>query len=81
MQRRTAIVAMAVVIALAVAAVVMIPGVLALLETTTTIPSSGSVSKLVHSQQESSVSTGQLVLLSTLLQSQSTVSQGAGQFS
>jgi len=45
LQRRTAIVAMAVVIALAVAAVVMIPGVLALLETTTTIPSSGSVSK------------------------------------
>jgi len=45
LQRRTAIVAIAVVIALAVAAAVMIPGVLALLETTTTIPSSGSVSK------------------------------------
>jgi hypothetical protein len=45
LQRRTAIVAMAVVIALAVAAVVMIPGVLALLETTATIPSNGSVSK------------------------------------
>ena len=43
MQRRTAIVAMAVIIAFTVAAVVMIPGVLALLETTTTIPSSGSV--------------------------------------
>lgn len=47
MQRRTAIVAMAVVIALAVAAVVMIPGVLALLETTTIIQSSGSVSKFL----------------------------------
>jgi len=44
LQRRTAIVAMAVVIALAVAAIVMIPGVLALLETTTTISCSGSVS-------------------------------------
>ena len=31
---------------------------------------------LVHSQQESSVSAGQLVLLSTLFQSESTVSQG-----
>lgn len=45
MQKRTAIVAMAVVIALAVGAIVMIPGVLALLETTITIQSSGSVSK------------------------------------
>ncbi len=44
MQRRTAIVAIVLVVALTVAAVVMIPGVLALLETTTTIPSSGSVS-------------------------------------
>ena len=45
MQRRTAIVAIVLVVALTVAAVVMIPGVLALLETTATIPSSGSVSK------------------------------------
>lgn len=45
LQIRTAIVAMAVVIVLAVATGVMIPGVLALLETTTTIPSCGSVSK------------------------------------
>jgi len=45
LQRKTAIVAIAVVIALTVAAVVMIPGVLALLETITTIQSSGSVSK------------------------------------
>lgn len=43
MQRRTAIVAIAVVVALTVAAIVMIPGGLALLETTKTIPSSGSV--------------------------------------
>jgi len=34
---------------------------------------------LAQSQQESSVSAGQLVLLSTLFQSESTVSQGAGQ--
>ena len=34
---------------------------------------------LAHSQQESSVSAGQLVLLSTLFQSESTVSGGAGQ--
>lgn len=45
LQKRTAIVVMAVVIALAVAAIVMIPDVLALLETITPIPSSGSVSK------------------------------------
>lgn len=43
LQRRTAIVAIAVVVALTLAAIVMIPGVLALLETTKTIPSSGSV--------------------------------------
>lgn len=79
MQRRTAIIAIAVVIALTVAAVVMIPGVLALLETTTTIPSSGSVSKLAQFQQGPSVSAGQLVLLSTPFQSESTVSQKAGQ--
>ena len=44
LQRRTAIVVMAVAIALAVAAIVMIPGVLALLETTKTIQCNGSVS-------------------------------------
>jgi hypothetical protein len=44
LQRRTAIIAIAVVIALTVAAVVMIPGVLALLETTKTIQCNGSVS-------------------------------------
>jgi len=43
LQKRTAIVVMAVVLALAVAAIVMIPGVLALLETTKTISCSGSV--------------------------------------
>lgn len=43
LQRRTAIVAIAVVVSLALAAIVMIPGVLALLEMTKTIPSSGSV--------------------------------------
>ena len=45
LQRRTAIVAMAVVIALIVATVAMIPGVLGLLQTITPIQSSGSVSK------------------------------------
>lgn len=56
MQRRTAIVAIVLVVALTVAAVVMIPGVLALLETTTTIPSSGSVSKFSLSLNKNLVS-------------------------
>jgi hypothetical protein len=56
LQRRTAIVAIVLVVALTVAAVVMIPGVLALLETTTTIPSSGSVSKFSLSLNKNLVS-------------------------